>query len=212
MPSVEAASAEQAHQVSVGQSSEPLVCLEGAVPWLSAYRELGIGHDRGAPWLRASVVERLQKARHDLPDGYDLIVLDGWRDMAFQSRLLNHYTALEMETDGYVSDPGNTRLVPPHVTGGAVDLTLTYGGLPLALGTDFDSFDSRAHFAAGADYHSDEVLGLRALLYTAMLASGFAPYPFEWWHWSYGDQWWAAFTGRTESLFDEAAPPPPIPD
>jgi D-alanyl-D-alanine dipeptidase len=182
------------------------VCIDGVVPWISAYRELGIGAGRDAPWARASVVERLGLARRELPEDYDVLVLDGWRDMAFQAHLLTHYAALEMETEGYVSDPANTQLVPPHVTGGAVDLTLTYRDLPLALGTDFDSFDSRAHFDADlAD--APEVAHLRALLYTAMLAAGFAPYPLEWWHWSYGDQWWAAFTGREESLFGAARPP-----
>lgn len=43
----------------------------------------------------------------------------------------------------------------------------------------------------------------RRLLAAALLENGFAPLPAEWWHWSYGDQQWAAFHGLDESLFPE---------
>ena len=201
MPLVTPPTFEAAARVRVGSSTEPLVRLQDPVAWVSAYQELGIGPDRGPLRVRAGVFSRLLEARRDLPAGFDLLVLDGWRDMAFQSLLLRHYRSLELNTSGYVSDPSETRIVPPHVTGGAVDLTLAYEGIPLALGTDFDAFDSQAHFDAEQADHPESVLGLRALLYTTMLGAGFSPYPLEWWHWSYGDQWWAAFTGRDESLF-----------
>lgn len=34
-----------------------------------------------------------------------------------------------------------------------------------------------------------------------MLKAGFAPYPLEWWHWSYGDDVWASFVG-SDALYD----------
>ena len=188
-------------RVRVGTSTEPLVQLRDPVAWVSAYQELGIGPDRGPLKVRASVFSRLLEARQGLPAGFDLLVLDGWRDMAFQELLLRHYRGLELDTSGYVSDPSETRIAPPHVTGGAVDITVTYEGLPLALGTDFDAFDPAAHFDDEQEDQPESVLKLRAVLYTAMLGAGFSPYPLEWWHWSYGDQWWAAFTGRDEALF-----------
>jgi D-alanyl-D-alanine dipeptidase len=34
-----------------------------------------------------------------------------------------------------------------------------------------------------------------------MAEAGFANHPDEWWHYSYGDQTWAALTGRRAALY-----------
>ena len=31
--------------------------------------------------------------------------------------------------------------------------------------------------------------------------SGFVNYPTEWWHWSYGDRYWALTTGAAAALY-----------
>jgi D-alanyl-D-alanine dipeptidase len=36
----------------------------------------------------------------------------------------------------------------------------------------------------------------RRILSDAMQKAGFANYPAEWWHFSYGDRLWAAYSGR----------------
>jgi D-alanyl-D-alanine dipeptidase len=41
----------------------------------------------------------------------------------------------------------------------------------------------------------------RLMLLTAMLDAGFASLMSEWWHYSYGDQTWAWFYGKTNSLY-----------
>jgi D-alanyl-D-alanine dipeptidase len=35
-----------------------------------------------------------------------------------------------------------------------------------------------------------------------MGSAGFAPYRYEWWHWSYGDDVWAEFVGADNVLFE----------
>jgi D-alanyl-D-alanine dipeptidase len=126
--------------------------------------------------------------------------------MAFQTELLRFYQS-KMNSDlaGYVSDPEHPDLMPPHTTGGAVDITLSFRGSPLALGTPFDSFSDRAHLWALESAHQtpEDALarGLRRMLAAALVAEGFAPYPLEWWHWSYGEQRWAAQYGFAETLY-----------
>ena len=125
-----------------------------------------------------------------------------------QEALLAYYRGQQPElTDGYVSDPLDPALVAPHTTGGAVDLTLSWRGLPLALGTDYDAFEEAAHAAAFETPGADErVRDLRRLLARCLRAAGFSPYPWEWWHWSFGDQWWALDHGLTRSRYGVAAP------
>ncbi|MEV1002288.1 M15 family metallopeptidase [Nonomuraea sp. NPDC050202] len=41
----------------------------------------------------------------------------------------------------------------------------------------------------------------RRLLAQAMSAAGFTNYPTEWWHWSYGDRYWALTTGAPAAVY-----------
>ena len=88
--------------------------------------------------------------------------------------------------------------VAPHVAGAAVDLTLVDAcGEELDLGTPIDATpeqcDGRCYFAAdgiGADARAH-----RELLAGVLGGAGLVNYPTEWWHWSYGDRYWALATG-----------------
>lgn len=170
---------------------DPLVEITG-VPTIDAYAILGILPPRPAR-VRSGVHDRLIAARAALPSGFDLVVLDGWRTIGDQSALVDHY-AKEGPTDGWVADP-TADARPPHMTGGTVDLTLSYDGVALALGSDFDAFDDTAHLAAleGSDHPARN---LRRLLGAVLATQGFVGYALEWWHWSHGDDTWSAATGR----------------
>jgi D-alanyl-D-alanine dipeptidase len=193
--------AEQARTVQSFDNGEPLVAVEGVLPVHRVYAQLPFRCMPPTVLLRQTLVERLVAAHDFLPEPFSLVVIDGWRSLAFQQELLGYYSTMHESLDGYVSDPDDTTLLPPHVTGGAVDLTLAHEGRPLALGTDFDAFHAEAAvdwFENGASSPSeaaDLVRGLRRLLASALTAHGLAPLPEEWWHWSFGDQRWAAFHG-----------------
>ncbi|XLM22424.1 dipeptidase, partial [Chromobacterium piscinae] len=94
------------------------------------------------------------------------------------------------EASLYVAPPA----VAPHPTGGALDVTLIDAtGMELDMGCPFNA-DSEE--SAGACYTdnpglSDQARANRAVLIRAMQAAGFVNYPSEWWHWSYGDRYWA---------------------
>ncbi len=189
-------------EIEVGDDPDPLVAIPAALDPQILYDRLPLP-SRSEALLRGAVVARLMTVSDVLPPDFGLTVLDGWRSTDFQLDLLSYYRSqLPTLEPSYVSDPSNARLVAPHTTGGAVDLTLSWRGLPLALGTDFDAFEPAAHLdafeAAGAD---TTVRDLRRLLSHEMRAAGFSPYPWEWWHWSYGDQWWAADHGLDQSLY-----------
>lgn len=191
--------------VAIVDNGEPLLTVEG-VDCRQAYVELGIEGQTVPMRLRSGVIDRLCLADKTLPSGFSLVVLDGYRTLPFQRALHQYYYAgiggAAPTRAGYVSDPDDARLVPPHTTGGAVDLTLAWHGVPMALGTDFDAFDeaawSRAYEAPGA---AEPVRSLRRLLAHVLSEQGFCPYPLEWWHFSYGDQMWAFNRGMPHAEY-----------
>jgi D-alanyl-D-alanine dipeptidase len=101
-------------------------------------------------------------------------------------------TTYTQMTQQFVSLPSNSMTAPsPHYTGGSIDLTIVDdSGRPLDMGTAFDDFTDAAHTAHYE--HSDTIVREnRRLLYHLMTAAGFSNYPFEWWHYDYGNQFWA---------------------
>lgn len=207
LPEVAAArsSAALAAAVAVGSSTEPLVPVPARFGRFVPYDEFPLS-SRAALLLRAGVISRLEQAAAALPDPFGIAVLDGWRSPGYQAELLQYYRARFPDLgEGYVADPSDAAVLPPHTTGGAVDLTLSWNEIPLALGTDYDSFADAAHVAAleGDESADPGARELRRLLASVLLGAGFAPYPLEWWHWSYGDQWWAAEYGEPVSLYPQ---------
>lgn len=124
--------------------------------------------------------------REALPQGLGLVLLDGWRSYAFQNELFDYYSMRSSrDIAGYVADPDSMELIPGHVTGGAVDLTLAHHGRPLAIGSDYDEFSDEAHLLSLEGHLPLSREGVwRRYLGTLLGDAGFAPYPLEWWHWS----------------------------
>ncbi len=118
-----------------------------------AYHKLGIPHAIPECHARGEVFERLLRVAAALPGGVRLVVLDAWRPFAVQqylydslsSALAAHYprageAELERLTRQFVSPPSSSREAPsPHLTGGAVDVTLCDAqGRWLDMGSAFD--------------------------------------------------------------------------
>ena len=163
---------------------------------LAAYAGIGVPGAPSVSMARASVVRRLRKAANLLPEHYGLAVFDAWRPLEVQQAL---YCAAYTEPGlphGYVTPPSrDPSTPPPHLTGGTVDLTLTWHGKPLGLGTAFDDFTPQAHTDA-FEALPGTVQAHRRLLYAVMTASGFVNLACEWWHFEFGTRRWAAITGN----------------
>jgi len=186
--------------VPVLDNSEPLVRLE---PALSPTREL----------VRSGLADRLRVAHLALPPGIGLRVVEGHRSLAAQQSIITAYAAEVCASRPGISERELLMLtsrvvapveVAPHVAGAAVDLTLVDAcGDPLDLGTPIDATpeqsDGRCYFAAdgiGADARAH-----RALLAEVLGGAGLVNYPTEWWHWSFGDRYWALVSGTGNALY-----------
>lgn len=86
-----------------------------------------------------------------------------------------------------------------HQTGGAVDLTLCdSNGIPLDMGSEYP-VKCREMVTS---YHLSPIVNKRRrLLCNVMHQEGFANYPGEWWHFSYGDQLWAAYRYKRYAIY-----------
>ncbi len=157
-------------------------------------------------YLRPEAFERLVLAAESLPDPFGLAVWDAWRDPRLQAVLHERVYRDGDLPPGFVAPPDpDPRRCPPHASGGTVDLTLTWSGHPLALGTGFDAFVPEAASAALEPDGPRLARDLRRLLGAAMSGAGFVAHPQEWWHWEYGTRYWAAVVG-TPVRFGHARP------
>lgn len=201
------------HGVRVVDCGEPLVELAAhGVAVSPAYFRLGHTLDPRVR-VRQGVAERLRRVQDGLPHGWQLLVWDGHRPRALQRVLYDDFRhrlaqrhphwsaeAVQAELQRFVAPPEPSTTIAPHLTGGAVDLTLVdAAGLELDLGTAFDDFSERAH--TGSTDIPAPSRRHREVLVQAMQSQGFTNYPEEWWHWGYGDPLSAALRGEPVACY-----------
>lgn len=195
--------------VPVVDNGDDLVDVRDRLRTLWVYSWLGFSGLPPAVLLRSGLIERLVSANAALPPGFEIVVLDGWRSRSFQEEVRSYYAGSSgNDIAGFVADPNaDARSIPPHVTGGAVDLTLCWRGAALGLGSDFDEFSRAASAdAALTGLISARAHDLRGVLGRALTDVELVSYSLEWWHWSYGDQLWASTTGRSHAIYGEWEP------
>lgn len=204
---------QEVRSVAASENHDPLILLPDGIPRKHLYLQLDTDVMPREMYIRRTVAEKLLKAQEQLPLGFSLLALDTWRTMDAQRELMRIYTAEDPQMrEGSVSNADDPVLLPPHTTGGAIDLTLAFEGQGLPLGADFDEFgevaDANYFETLPASAPAADVLArdLRRLLTGVLGERGFAPYVQEWWHFSYGDQRWAAQYGHEHSLYSTIAP------
>ncbi len=176
------------------------------------YSKLNIAGAIDKCYMRKGVYERLKLAESYLPKGMRFKIYDAWRPFEVQLSLYNDYRQKVAEenpslsneeidnlTKLFVSMPIRDELMGPvHATGGAIDLTITdCNGNELDMGTEFDFFEDMAN----TDYFEKNdvnplVRDNRRMLYHVMTKAGFTNLPTEWWHYDYGNRFYAWYKGE----------------
>ena len=190
--------------VPVVECGEPLVPLDAS-----------FGPARAL--VRASLATRLEVAAGLLPPGLGLRVVEGHRSLGDQQAIIAQYSAEVCAWHPGISAAELDRLtsrfvapvaVAPHVAGAAVDLTLVDAcGDPLDLGTPIDATPEQTQGRCFFDSEriSADARANRDLLAEVLGVVGLVNYPTEWWHWSYGDRYWALITGAACALYGPVA-------
>lgn len=197
--------------VPVAECGEPPVDVRSCGELLvDARRE----DDAGAfALLREGVLKRLLDAQRRLPEGFRLLFVEGYRPLGLQSRYFERYAAelrrenpdwssqrVREAASRYVSPPE----IAPHSAGAAVDLTLVSdAGQELDMGTEVNASPEESDGACYTDAPGipASARSNRHVLGIALSAAGLVNYPTEWWHWSFGDRYWALDTGAPRARY-----------
>ena len=191
--------------VPVMDNREPLVEWRHRIP-LAAQDTLP------APLVREGLAVRLHRAQATLPPGVHLKVVEGFRPASAQREIIAMYEKSLMAEHPGIDQQSLTMLssrfvspldVAPHVAGAAVDLTLVDdAGREYAMGTAIDATPEDSRNACYFDAPvSAESRASRRILARALSRVGLVNYPTEWWHWSFGDRYWALMTGASHAFY-----------
>ncbi|MEU8660247.1 M15 family metallopeptidase [Actinoplanes philippinensis] len=204
--------------VPVRDDGDPLVDLAGYPFALEpVYHRDGLA-PTGDMFLRQGVADRLAELQRRWQGRYIFKIFDAYRPRSVQHAIYAGYEErlrrehpewdedrLGDETQRFVTRAADPSRIPPHATGGAVDLTLVdESGRELDMGTGFDHFGPEAapgHFEA-AD-RDPVVREHRRLLLHTMLDAGFTVDDAEWWHFDLGNQSWAMRSGGSAARYGE---------
>ena len=196
-------------KVVVNENNEPLIEIKETdkIVLLSEHKFLD-------PRIRKNVFDLLVNASNNLPVGYKLLIVTAYRSFDFQKKLYRQrlrqlatehpfqllflYPKWIRMVKRYSAPPGCS----PHQSGGAVDVTLVdNNGNRLDTGTSLTDYGEKVH--TENNLISDEQKKNRKILCEAMTKAGFINYPLEWWHYSYGDSMWAAYSRLDKCFYDK---------
>ncbi|MCX4624479.1 MULTISPECIES: M15 family metallopeptidase [Streptomyces] len=171
--------------------------------------------DAAGAWahVRQGVLTRLQQAQSLLPGGVQLLFIEGYRPPSLQRRYFEEYSdelarahpdwqaaELREAASRFVSPPE----IAPHSAGAAVDVTLIdHQGRELDMGTRVNASPEESEGACYTDASnlSARARTNRATLGDALSTAGLINYGTEWWHWSFGDRYWALQTQQPAALY-----------
>lgn len=164
-------------------------------------------------YVRKQVFEKLKTAQNLLPDGLKLRIWDAWRPFPLQEELYQKYAKeiikkLNLHDEDekvrqsiiakYISLPVKDKMMAAvHTTGGAVDVTLINAeGKELDMGTGFDEFTPKTKTNYYETQEENQTIrDNRRILYNCMVSAGFTNLPSEWWHYDFGNKFWAYYCG-----------------
>jgi D-alanyl-D-alanine dipeptidase len=172
-------------------------------------------------FLRKTVYEKLKEANTQLPKGVYFCLYEGYRSFSLQKMLfeeqyqhvkLRHsdwpLTDIFNETTKLVSPVINqdgSKNIPPHATGAAIDVYLIDdNGKPLDMGIHPKDWmkDKEGRLSLTDSKNiSKEAKTNRKIMSRVLTNVGFVNYPTEYWHWSYGDKYWAFVKKQPFALY-----------
>jgi D-alanyl-D-alanine dipeptidase len=158
---------------------------------------------------RKEMIERLVEAAKNLSEqGYRLHIYQTYRSPEEQAKKrVQQYEELRKRHHNVAEEDilrmlnkAVARVGGGHQTGGAVDLCLCdKEGRDLDMGAAYREHTPKT--ATRCKSLSATQCQNRRILLEAMQQAGFVNYPAEWWHFSYGDKLWAAYSGHYSACY-----------
>jgi len=162
--------------------------------------------------VRKTVAKMLNRAQRNLPRGLRLLVGEAWRPAWYQKQIYEGFIkrfskkypkwsekrVLE-EVNKYVAS-WKGKYSSGHMSGGAVDVRIVdKNGRKIPMKSKKLTYQESAK-----TYNRNLPLYIkrnRQILINTMTQVGFSNYPKEFWHWSYGDYWWAKRNKRKVAIY-----------
>lgn len=177
--------------------------------------------NRDYTFLRKTVYEKLIQAQSLLPSGLRFCLYEGYRSLELQQRLFDDrfemikqhhpdwsHEQLFLETHQLVAPIINldgTNNIPSHATGGAVDLYLiddTGNAVDMGIHPKDWMLDIDGSLSVpDSKLISAEAKKNRASMHHVLEQVGFVNLATEYWHWSYGDRYWACAMGKAFAFY-----------
>jgi D-alanyl-D-alanine dipeptidase len=171
--------------------------------------------------VRKTIYDKLKQAQAMLPDGLKFRLYEGYRSLELQQKIFQErYASLLkenpklthqqvfIESTKFVSPVTNldgSKNIPPHSTGAAIDIYLIdKGGKVVDMGIHLDdTYNDLKGIYCKTDSQaiSEKAKEYRKIMGKALQAVGFVNYPTEYWHWSYGDRYWAYQTHQKFAIY-----------
>jgi D-alanyl-D-alanine dipeptidase len=208
--------------VPIQENHEPLVNARD-FPELLIGPSPEIENNLSYTYMRKIVLTKLQTAQNLLPSHLRLCLYEGLRTLSLQKLLFEkewqkiktlHPQFSQEEIYNQVTklvSPLKTLdgafNIPPHATGAAVDVYLvdTESNQPVDMGIlakDWMDDPEGKLSLTDSEFISFEAVKHRSILCHVMREVGFVNYPTEYWHWSYGDRYWAFIKNEPYAFFD----------
>lgn len=139
------------------------------------------------------------------------IISDAWRPQYVQEEItkwfIKHFSKkypgwskdkVIKEIEKYVA-PSKGKYASGHVTGGAVDLRLLKNGRKIPMESSKLTYQENAKsFQPKLPQYIQKN---RNVMFAALKKAGLSNYPKEYWHWSYGDIWWAKRNKKKTAIY-----------
>lgn len=187
--------------IKIKECGEPLVDIKKLC--LDLVIDLGSSRARKEKkaYLRKTVAEMVCRAKSHLLKGMTFIIGDAWRPQYIQKRIFQQFvkelikkypswskSKIIKEAEKYVA-PHKGKYASGHMTGGAVDLRLWKNNRKVPMKSSKLTYQENAKsFQPKLPAHIQKN---RQIMFDALRKAGLSNYPKEFWHWSYGDIWWA---------------------
>lgn len=199
-------------KIKIQDNGEPLVDTRTECP--DIFRNIG-GYvvtetdSDVSNFVRLSVAKMINGAEVFLPENYKLMLRYGYRPPKIQKKMykkvFNEFKKNNPEWTEKKTIDETAKCVAPielasHCAGAAIDVTLCdNNGKEYDMGTEVGEFSEKSHtYSNGLTSEAEKN---RKLLIAVMTKAGFINYPTEWWHWSYGDTYWAAELKKPFAIF-----------
>ncbi|MGC8651074.1 MAG: M15 family metallopeptidase [Minisyncoccia bacterium] len=197
--------------IRIKECHEPLVDIKKLCPELV----IDIGPRRTKKeqkaYLRKTVALMICRAKKELPKGMTFIIGDAWRPQYIQkeikqgfiqrfSKKYPHWSKNRVlqEVNKFVA-PSNGKYASGHMTGGAVDLRLLRNGRKVPMKSAKLTYQENAKsFQPKLPKY---IQRNRELLFNVLSKVGLSNSLTEYWHWSYGDIWWARRTKKKVAIY-----------